>query len=253
MEGIDAVVHAATLHKPHVVTHTRQAFLDTNINGTLTLLEESVPAAWIHEGVKPASKNIYGITKLRAEQLCESFHRAHQVACVILRTSRFFPEADDDRATREGYSDANAKANEMLYRRADIADVVDAHLCALAHGESIGFGRYVVSATSPFTAADLPRLNTDAAAIVRHHFPEFDRVYAEHGWTMFPRIDRVYVNSLARAQLQWHPTYDFSTVLDSLAAGRDPRSGLAVTIGSKSYHSMTFADGPYPVEGAGNG
>ena len=26
MEGVDAVVHAATLHKPHVATHPRQEF-----------------------------------------------------------------------------------------------------------------------------------------------------------------------------------------------------------------------------------
>jgi UDP-glucose 4-epimerase len=42
--GIDAVVHTATLHKPHVATHSRQAFVDTNITGTLNLLEESVTA-----------------------------------------------------------------------------------------------------------------------------------------------------------------------------------------------------------------
>src|SRR5215467_275602 len=37
----DAVIHAATLHKPHVATHSRQAFVDTNITGTLNLLEEA--------------------------------------------------------------------------------------------------------------------------------------------------------------------------------------------------------------------
>ena len=38
MEGIDTVFHAATLHKPHVATHRRQDFIDTNITGTLNLL-----------------------------------------------------------------------------------------------------------------------------------------------------------------------------------------------------------------------
>lgn len=36
------MLHTATLHKPHVSTHTRQAFVDTNISGTLNLLEEAV-------------------------------------------------------------------------------------------------------------------------------------------------------------------------------------------------------------------
>ena len=99
MRGVHAVIHAATLHKPHVATHAHQEFVDTNISGTLALLEESVaagvesfvftsttstfgaaltpapgePAAWITEDVTPIPKNIYGVTKLSAEQLCELF------------------------------------------------------------------------------------------------------------------------------------------------------------------------------------
>ena len=93
MAGVDAVLHAATLHKPHVATHSRRDFVDTNITGTLNLLEAARdagvsafvftsttsafgdaltpppggPAAWITEEVVPRSKNIYGATKLAAE------------------------------------------------------------------------------------------------------------------------------------------------------------------------------------------
>src|ERR671930_2621381 len=44
IDSVDAVIHAATLHKPHVGSHHRQQFVDTNITGTLTLLEEAVKA-----------------------------------------------------------------------------------------------------------------------------------------------------------------------------------------------------------------
>jgi len=44
VRGVDAVLHAATLHKPHVATHRRQDFVDTNITGTLNLLEEAAAA-----------------------------------------------------------------------------------------------------------------------------------------------------------------------------------------------------------------
>jgi UDP-glucose 4-epimerase len=44
LSGARAVIHAATLHKPHIVTHTAQQFVDTNVSGTLALLEESVAA-----------------------------------------------------------------------------------------------------------------------------------------------------------------------------------------------------------------
>src|SRR5438034_5200033 len=88
MQDVDAVIHTATLHKPHVATHTRQDFVDTNITGTLNLLEEAwsagvasfiftsttsafgraltpppgAPAAWVTEDVRPNPKNIYGVT-----------------------------------------------------------------------------------------------------------------------------------------------------------------------------------------------
>ena len=41
LAGATTVFHAATLHKPHVATHRRQDFIDTNITGTLLLLEEA--------------------------------------------------------------------------------------------------------------------------------------------------------------------------------------------------------------------
>ncbi|MDF2692271.1 MAG: UDP-glucose 4-epimerase, partial [Labilithrix sp.] len=44
MRGVRTVLHTATLHKPHVATHSHQAFVDTNITGTLVLLEEAVAA-----------------------------------------------------------------------------------------------------------------------------------------------------------------------------------------------------------------
>src|SRR5438105_1601706 len=91
MLGVDVVLHTATLHKPHMATHSRQDFVDTNITGTLNLLEEATaagasfvftsttsvfgraltpplpsPAAWITEDVVPVPKNIYGVTKLAA-------------------------------------------------------------------------------------------------------------------------------------------------------------------------------------------
>ena len=44
MAGVDAIVHTATLHKPHVKSHGRVDFVETNVAGTLNLLEEAVAA-----------------------------------------------------------------------------------------------------------------------------------------------------------------------------------------------------------------
>src|SRR5215831_641719 len=103
LAGVGAVLHPATLHKPHVGSHGRQDFVGTNITGTLTLLEEAVaagvgsfvftsttsafgralapapgaPAAWITEEVTPVPRNIYGVTKTAAEDLCALIHADH--------------------------------------------------------------------------------------------------------------------------------------------------------------------------------
>ena len=261
MQGVDAVVHAATLHKPHVDWRSRQDFLTTNITGSLTLLEEAVaagverfvftsstsafgralvpppgaPAAWITEEVADAPRNVYGVTKCAAEDLCELVHRDHGLAVVILRTSRFFPEGDDREDVRAAYPDDNAKVNELLYRRVDLADAVNAHRLALERAPEIRFGRYIISATTPFSRGDLAELRVDAPAVVRRLFPDCDAVYAERGWSMFPHIERVYVNDRARTDLGWSPRYDFRRALDRLATGEDWRSELARSVGAKGY------------------
>jgi len=274
MEGVDAVIHTATLHKPHIITHSRQSFVDTNITGTLNLLEEAVlagaaafvftsttsafggaltpppdaPAAWVTEDLAPVPRNIYGVSKIAAEDLCELFHRNHGLACLILRTSRFFPEEDDRKETREAYEDSNVKANEFLYRRVDIEDVVSAHLLALEKAPAIGFGRYIVSATTPFTRDELLELRANAPGVLKRKFPDYEAEYARRGWKMFPGIERVYVNERARTDLGWRPRYDFRYVLDSLRAGTDPRSPLARAVGSKRYHAKRFEEGPCPAK-----
>jgi UDP-glucose 4-epimerase len=273
MQGVDAVLHTATLHKPHIATHSRQDFVDTNITGTLNLLEQATtagvasfiftsttsafgraltppagaPAAWVTEDVRPIPKNVYGVTKTAAEDLCELFHRSHGLACLILRTSRFFPEEDDNPALRRAYDDSNVKVNEFLYRRVDVADVVDAHVLAVEKAPLIGFGRYIISATTPFHEDDLADLRVNAPLVVRRRAPDYEAEYARRSWRMFPGIDRVYVNERARQDLGWRPRYDFQRVLDQLRAGADFRSPLARAVGSKGYHAHQFASGPYPV------
>ncbi len=263
LEGVDAVIHAATLHKPHIASHSRSDFVSTNVFGTLNLLEAAVdaggkafvftsttsaygraltpspdaPALWITEEMHSLPKNIYGVTKKAAEDLCELVWQDHRLPCVILRTSRFFPEADDDDQARARFGDLNLKVNELLHRRVDLHDVVTAHSRALDHAAAVGFGRYIITSTTPFSSTDLADLRSQAPSVVHRLFPDYEDVYAPLGWTMVPSIDRVYVNSRARNELGWEPRYDFAHALDRLRAGEDPRSPLALAVGKKGYHS----------------
>jgi UDP-glucose 4-epimerase len=273
MAEAEAVLHVATLHKPHVATHAREAFVKTNVQGTLTLLEEAAragvrafvmtsttstfgdalkpppdqPAAWIDERVAPSPKNIYGVTKTAAEDLCQLFHRNEGLAAIVLRTSRFFPEEDDDAVAREAFPDANTKANEYLFRRVAIEDVVDAHLLAIERAPAIGFGKYIISATTPFEPDDCVRLRVDAPSVVSLRAPGWEEEYEKRGWRMLPSIDRVYDNALARRELGWRPKWDFSAIIDRLGKTGDIRGPLATQIGVKGYHPELFEGAPYPV------
>ncbi len=273
MDGVDAVIHAATLHKPHVATHSKQDFIKTNVIATQNLLEAAItnkvgsfiltsttstfgqamtpapgkPAVWVDEDLVPIPKNIYGVTKIAAENLCSLAHQESGLNTIILKTSRFFPEDDDRKAVRDKYVDDNAKVNEFLNRRADIEDMVSAHLCALDRAGDIGFAKYIISATPPFSREDCQALIEDAPALISRYC-DFRDLYQEKNWSMYPTIDRVYDNSRAREKLGWEPKHSFMSVVDRLKKGGRPLSDLAYSIGKKGYHTETFeGDGPYPV------
>ena len=273
MDGVRAVIHTATLHKPHVATHTPQAFVDTNISGTLALLQAAAearvdgfvftsttsafgralspapgqPAAWIDETVGSVPKNIYGATKTGAEDLCQLYAVQERLPLLVLRVARFFPEPDDDPDKRAAYPDDNAKANEFLFRRLDLEDACAAHLLAVDQAARIGFDRLILSAPSPFQRADLAELRHAAPAVAARYVPDMPEIYARLGWRMFAGIDRVYDSRRAQNVLGWRPRYGFETVLRQAAAHDPIGSALSRDVGIKGYHGAHYADGLYPV------
>jgi UDP-glucose 4-epimerase len=244
--GIEAVIHAGALHKPDIVRHPRQAFIDVNAAGTLNLLEAAVAAGasrfvftsttslmissairegrgdravWIDETLAPLEpRNVYGITKLAAEQLCRLVHAEHGLPVMILRTSRFFPEDDD---THQALSGENMKANELLHRRLTVEDAAQGHLVALERAPEIGFGTFILSAPTPFVPGDAAALKADAPAVVARYFPDAAELYARQGWTLPASIDRVYDAGLAERVLGFRCRTDFAAMLAALRAGRD--------------------------------
>lgn len=240
----EAVIHAAALHKPDIARYPAQAFVDVNVGGTLNLLEaavaagverfvftsttslmiseairagESDAAIWIDEALAPLEpRNIYGVTKLAAEQLCRLYHREHGLPVVILRTSRFFPEEDD---THRALSGENMKANELLHRRLTVEDATAAHLAALDRAPAIGFDTLIVSAPTPFSSADAPALKADAAAVIGRYFPDAAELYRARGWMLPASIDRVYDAGRMERALGFRCPTDFAAVLAALRDG----------------------------------
>ena len=191
--GIEAIVHGAARHKPHIETHDNSEFVAVNVQGTLNLLEEAVApgskvdrfvftsttslmisqkirdgkaggakeAMWIDETLGPLEpRNIYGVTKRAAEELCRLFNHLHKLPIVILRTARFFPEEDDMAHAIEQSGD-NTKANEFLFRRLSVEDAAEAHVAALARAREVGFDTFIISAMTPFSREDCRDLIVD--------------------------------------------------------------------------------------------
>ncbi|KAI5247604.1 hypothetical protein E4T43_01964 [Aureobasidium subglaciale] len=258
------VLHTATLHKPHVGSHSKTDFIDTNIRGTLNLLEaasskspqieafiftsttstfgkalapkKGEPAAWIDEQVTPVPKNIYGTTKVAAEDLCQLIQAETSMPTIVLRTSRFFPEEDDSDAAREEFEDDNLKVCELLYRRVDIQDVVTAHVCAMHEARKIGWAKYIISAPPPFTNSPslLKQLDTDAAEAIQQARPEEVEILLERGWKLPRRLDRVYDPTKAVNELGWKPMYTFERALARIKDGREWRSPLTLQTGKRA-------------------
>jgi len=278
MQGATGVIHTATLHKPHVATHSRQDFVDTNITGTLTLLNAATragvgafvftsttsafgraltpgagdPAAWITEAVADRPKNIYGATKTGAEALCDLAAHRDGLPIVILRCARFFPEPDDSAAARASFSDANLKANEFLHRRLDLEDAARAHIDALGAAPALGFGRYILSAPTPLQPEDAAALRHDPATVIEARVPGTKALWSRLGWSLPDDMSRVYDSAAAQAALGWQPRYDFATISAQAARGECIGSQLARDIGALGYHDAGFDDlpdgAPYPTE-----
>ncbi|KAJ9151311.1 NAD dependent epimerase/dehydratase family protein [Pleurostoma richardsiae] len=265
---IKHILHTATLHKPHVGSHTKEDFIQTNITGTLILLEEAarlgsrlesfvytsttsafgsalspakgLPAAWIDEAVVPVPKNIYGVTKVAAEDMCYLVHKQTALPVLVLRTSRFFPEEDDDEERRSSMNGDNLKLCELTYRRVDIADVVQSCVCAMGKARELGWGKYIISAPSPFLRDEetLKGLDSDPGRIIRHLVPAAAEAFAKKGWKWLERIDRVYDSSKAMKELGWKPRYTFEASIARLCRGEDWKSELTAQVGKKGYHSV---------------
>jgi UDP-glucose 4-epimerase len=239
--GVEAVIHGGALHKPDIVRYPAQAFVDVNVSGTLNLLEAAKAAGhdrfvftsttslmisqairdeagdaavWLDEASGPIEpRNIYGVTKFAAEQLCRLAHLNDGLNCVVLRTSRFFPEEDD---THRALSGENMKANELLHRRLTVEDAARAHIAALEKAPEVGFGTLIVSAPTPFARAECTALRRDAAAVIARHFPDAAALYARRGWQLPAHIGRVYDAGLAERVLGFRCETDFASVLAAL-------------------------------------
>jgi UDP-glucose 4-epimerase len=227
LRGVDAIVHTAALHAPHVGIAAVAEFERINVGAT-RLLAELVLAAgirsfvftsttalyghaataegrasWLDERLAPQPRTIYHETKLAAERLLEDLAAGSGLRVTVLRMSRCFPEP------------APRMALYRLHRGIDARDVADAHACAL-NGQRPGFHKYVISGATPFRREDAGPLFDHAPEVIRKRAPQLAAAFARRGWDLPDSIGRVCDPGLAMSELGWLPRFGFDEVLKML-------------------------------------
>lgn len=228
-KGIDAVIHTASLHAPHLKNHSAEQFIDTNIKGTQNLLEaciengirrfvytsttslyghamtSSEKAVWVTESLVPKPRDIYDVTKIAAENLCRVISKTHGLPCISLRVSRFFPEPE------------NLMVVYRLYRGVDVRDAAAAHILAL-DADIDDFDVFNISAQSPFSEDEMQELLHGTPKVLRRHFPWIEKVFNQMEWKLPESIDRVYVIEKAKKYLRYRPKFNFETYLHEITS-----------------------------------
>ncbi len=225
--GMDAVIHVAALHAPHVGVASEQDFREVNVGATQNLLAAALRhgvrrfvltsttsvygcstrrtgrATWVTESLQPQPEDIYDETKLAAEAALASACGA-AMSGVVLRMSRCFPEA------------AGLEAFYRLFRGVDQRDVARAHELAL-NVPIAGHEVLNISSQTPFKEADCAELYSDPWVVIERYLPGARRRFLARGWELPASIDRVYSVDRARSILDYQPKYGFFDALEEAA------------------------------------
>lgn len=231
LHGVEAVVHCAALHAPHVGRVDEREFQRINVDATVALWHAAraagvrrfvftsttalygtdaaarARAAWITEDMLPRPRSIYHRSKLAAEQALREAASGGGPPVTVLRLSRCFAEP------------ASLMAVYRLHRGIDVRDAAEAHALALAGEPALPWRCFIVSGATPFVAAEAERLWRDAPALLRERVPALARAFDRRGWALPASIDRVYVPHAAMQALGWRPRHGWDAVLGQLDAG----------------------------------
>ena len=228
VSGVDAIIHSAAYLTPHVGVIGDDEFWHVNVHGTEVLLDLAIrnnigrfvftsttsvygcttrpktEAVWVTEALAPNPEDIYDLTKLEAERLCQEASKAG-INTIILRMSRCFPEPE---ALQVFY---------RLYRGVSAHDVADAHWLAVSSAIS-GTELFNISADPPFQQTETRALLNDPWKVIDRIYPEASRMFDQMIWEKPSSIDRVYVIDKAKRLLNYQPQDNFWAFLQSKAS-----------------------------------
>jgi nucleoside-diphosphate-sugar epimerase len=236
MAGVTAVIHAAAWHGIHLREHPPRDFWELNVDATFTLYEAALaagvraailcstmgvygesrrpapdgPAVRIGEDLPLQPADIYGASKVVAEQLSEYYAR-RGISGACMRFGMFVPEPFLHSGIR------------FLYGGVDARDVAAAVVRALELSLERGghLGAFNVESWLPFDESDGGALRTDPDAVIARHWPDAPAVLEAAGVAPWGPINEVYDIARAAEVMGWRPRYGFAEFLDALRHGRD--------------------------------
>ena len=236
MAGVTTVIHAAAWHGVHLRDHPARDFWELNVDATFNVYEAALaagvravvlcstmgvygesrrpgpdgPAVRVHEDLPLQPGDVYGASKVVAEELSRYYAR-RGIAGACLRFGMFVPEPFLHAGIR------------FLYGGVDERDVAEAVMRAVELTIDGGqhLGAFNVESPLPFDAGDGVGLRADPLAVISRHWPDAPGLLAGAGIEPWGAINEVYEIDKARDELGWHPRYGFDAFLDALRSGRD--------------------------------
>lgn len=196
-KGVDAVVHIAGLHGVHLAQGAapEQAFRDVNIDGTCNVFQTATDAGVRHivhistSSVHQETPDIYGHSKIEAENVAAKMARDHNLNLVILRPRAFIPpwneKAYSNPATRfKDWSNWFLKGSVHLQ---DVTQAVEKSLLCLDqgvfyNGKPIQSGStycFDIDGTYNYDQQDIDDLKALGFKRLPQNHPEDWRQYAE--------------------------------------------------------------------------
>ena len=210
VDGADIVVPLAAYHGGYNPPPTDETRFDVNVVGTFRVFQACLKknirrVVWASSDAALHRNNMYCISKVIGEDLCDYYHEAHGFQIAMMRYSAFTP------------CDLATYGQRLLSNAIDKRDCVEATVKAidlLAKGHKL-FGRYMVLPVHPYTADEQSRFGRDWQEIVRKSDPAYVDLIKRYKIQMPPALTQADVSSTAK-DLGFTPRYNFDTFLAEL-------------------------------------
>lgn len=216
--GIDVIVHTPAWHGIHRSSRSEVEFWDLNVDGTFNMLQAAVAhgvpkVVWMSSAAVRSRDNIYGLSKVIGEEVCQFYHRVHGIRCVMLRPGDFTP-----------YRNRKQYGERLLRGGVDRRDVHQVAALAV-EDDTIACEAFPISREDPFGPDEVEAWPNDPGAVLERYVPEARSLVDRYGLDLPERVNVPDI-AVTKQKLGYRPRYNFITFLRELAE-RDARREAA--------------------------